>query len=201
MVKPSERFNMAERTCSVDGCAIKTIARGLCSKHYQRLKHHGTTDTLMRERGAPIPPCTIEGCTNPGTGSGGFGWCYKHYRRFYRHGDPLATSRIVGDDLARFMSYLAEGSPPADAPELGNCWLWTGLLTRDGYGVMASDLPTHSAHRWSYRYHVGPLVEGLELDHLCSVRNCVNPWHLDPVTQAENKKRANDKKRGYPKSA
>lgn len=181
---------MAERTCSVPDCESKKLARGLCSKHYQRMKHHGSTDSLLLERGTEPPPCIVDACEKPGTGPGGTGLCYKHYRRANRHGDVHATSRIVGDDEARFVSYLSLGPRPDDGPGLDECWLWTGLLTRDGYGVMASDLPTSSAHRWSYRHHVAPLIDGLELDHLCRVRNCVNPWHLDQVTHAVNVERA-----------
>jgi hypothetical protein len=136
--------------------------------------------------------CAIAGCDNPGTQGGGFGWCEKHYRRYQRHGSPFITSRIVGDDITRFEVHLREGSAPAHRSSLGPCWLWGGPLTSDGYGVMElQDLPTSSAHRWSYRYHVGDLVQGLELDHLCRVRACVNPWHLDQVTHAENVRRAN----------
>jgi hypothetical protein len=45
------------------------------------------------------------------------------------------------------------------------------------------------AHRWSYEYHVGPIPDGLQLDHLCRVRRCVNPWHLEPVTNRVNSQR------------
>ena len=187
---------MADRICSVADCTGKVLARGWCSKHYQRWKHHGTTDSLMRERGTDPPACSIADCTRPGTGPGGLGWCNTHYRRYQRHGSPFVTSRIVGDDAARFETYLTPGGPPAHAPELGPCWLCRGLLTGDGYGVMlVQDLPTASAHSWSYRHHVGPLLDELELDHVCRVRNCVNPYHLDPVPQAINKQRAAAAKR------
>jgi hypothetical protein len=156
--------------------------------HYQRWKRQG--DPMVTERRAP-GPCVVTDC--PTEGDGGHGLCPKHFRRLYRRGDPLATSRIVGNDAARFESYLEQG--PTVVDQLGPCWLWTGLLTEDGYAVMASDLPTASAHRWSYRHHVGPLLPGLELDHLCRVRHCVNPWHLDPVPQAVNKQRAAQAKR------
>lgn len=182
---------MADRSCSIAECSDKVIARGWCSKHYQRWKRHGDPEfTERREQG----PCIVADCSVEG--DGGHGLCAKHYRRLYRHGDPTATSRIVGDDAARFESYLAEGVAPEHAPDLGRCWLWTGLLTGDGYGVMlVQDLPTASAHRWSYRHHIAPLIEDLELDHLCRVRNCVNPYHLDPVPQAINKQRAAAAKR------
>jgi hypothetical protein len=60
---------------------------------------------------------------------------------------------------------------------------------------MYSDLPTPLAHRWSYRYHVGPLIDGLHLDHLCRVRNCVNPYHLEQVTPEINAARGADARR------
>jgi len=180
----------SKRPCSIDGCDRVAIARSWCVKHYQRWQAHG--DPNISTRRTP-GPCVVADCTTEG--NGGHGLCEKHYRRFQRHGSPLVTSRIVGDHVARFESYLTEGVAPEHAAHMGACWLWIGLLTRDGYGVMASDLPTPSAHRWSYRHHVADIPEGLELDHLCRVRNCVNPWHLDPVPQDVNKKRAAAAKR------
>lgn len=175
-------------TCSE--CDRPAVARGYCHKHWSRWARNGHTQTLGRERGTPPRECAIAGCGRPGVG--GHGWCEMHYRRFQRHGHPLTTSRIVGDDESRFASYLVAGPAPEHAPELGECWLWTGAVTPDGYATMAvGDLPTNSGHRWSYRHHVGPLPDGLELDHLCRVRRCVNPWHLDPVPHAVNVARAN----------
>jgi len=65
------------------------------------------------------------------------------------------------------------------------CWRWTGAL-RDGYGLFLNTNRSESAHRWNYERLVGPIREGLQLDHLCRVRRCVNPEHLEPVTQREN---------------
>lgn len=67
------------------------------------------------------------------------------------------------------------------------CWLWIGCLIRTGYGHFRKDSKTLIlAHRFSYETHVGPIPEGLDLDHLCRVRSCVNPEHLEPVTRKEN---------------
>lgn len=67
------------------------------------------------------------------------------------------------------------------------CWLWVGLINRDGYGVFQkSGCGSNLAHRFSYQYFIGSIGDGLELDHLCRVRRCVNPWHLEPVTGREN---------------
>jgi hypothetical protein len=66
------------------------------------------------------------------------------------------------------------------------CWLFVGGLTEDGYGVYMDHQVAKRAHRHAYEVMVGPIPEGLQLDHLCRVRNCVNPDHLEPVTPREN---------------
>lgn len=70
------------------------------------------------------------------------------------------------------------------------CWIWQ-RSTSQGYGQMWHNGSTHPlrAHRVIYERHKGPIPEGLNLDHLCRVRPCVNPDHLEPVTQAENVRR------------
>ena len=73
---------------------------------------------------------------------------------------------------------------------LTSCWLWTSPLDRDGYGHIQIGRKMCRAHRVAYEWLVGPIPEGLTIDHLCSVRNCVNPSHLEPVTAAENALRA-----------
>lgn len=78
---------------------------------------------------------------------------------------------------ARFLSRVAQQ---------GSCWLWTEPLSRSGYGQFSAYGRTHAAHRWAYEHWVGPVPEGLELDHLCRVRHCVNPEHVEPVTHREN---------------
>jgi hypothetical protein len=68
----------------------------------------------------------------------------------------------------------------------GTCWLWGGARDRGGYGVFENQ----KAHRVSYVLSGGTIPEGLQLDHLCFVRHCVNPEHLEPVTAKENTRRA-----------
>lgn len=69
------------------------------------------------------------------------------------------------------------------------CWNWTGADNGTGYGVFQWDDGQRYVHRISYEMHHGKIPEGLELDHKCRVRNCVNPDHLEPVTRKENCRR------------
>lgn len=204
---------MTQRTCTIDGCDRKHIAKGFCTLHYRRWQKHGDPlyevarptecvidgcdkkpygygwcqahytkwrkygDPLEQRYGLPPKPCKIAGCDKDGTE--GRGMCYLHYRRYWRHGDPLTTSRIVGDDEARFWSYVDKDGP-------NGCWEWTGDKSVDGYGVLRIDRRTAYMPRWSYELHVEPIAPGLEPDHLCRNRGCVNPDHLEPVTHRVN---------------
>ena len=81
------------------------------------------------------------------------------------------------------------GPLPESRPDLGPCWRWTGTRDRSGYGQMKYQGRRPGAHRVSYELFVGPVPEGLELDHLCRSPECVRPDHLEPVTHAENMRR------------
>jgi len=70
---------------------------------------------------------------------------------------------------------------------VGDCIEWTGTIDKYGYGQFRPTGGSNmGAHRWSYEYHVGPIPEGLQIDHVCRNRKCVNPEHLEPVTAREN---------------
>lgn len=72
----------------------------------------------------------------------------------------------------------------------GDCWIWQAQVPPDGYGrIHVNGKPT-LAHRASYEAFVGPIPDGLHIDHLCFTKRCVNPAHLEPVTQAENNRRS-----------
>ncbi len=76
----------------------------------------------------------------------------------------------------------------AKVNKTNSCWLWTGLLSERGYGIFKATKKVR-AHRFAYELLIGPIPDGLSLDHLCRVRHCVRPSHLEPVTAAENNRR------------
>jgi hypothetical protein len=99
-----------------------------------------------------------------------------------------------------FWRYVNKNGPlSALRPDLGPCWLWTGHIDkRLGYGKYSEYSPeryqngdashsiAHKAHRYAWEQINGNAPEGLEPDHLCRVRICVNPTHLELVTHREN---------------
>jgi hypothetical protein len=162
-------------TCSVEGCGRPYHAKGLCGLHYGRVF-----------RGRPIGPpdvvtyptvCVVEGCGKPRTGSRGM--CWKHYARWQKWGDPLVVKRAwKTNTLAELMTFV-EVNPAT------GCWEWQRSLATHGYGYAGHV----GAHRVFYEKAIGPIPEGLVIDHLCRNRGCVNPDHLEPVTVGENNRR------------
>lgn len=70
-----------------------------------------------------------------------------------------------------------------------DCWLWQGALDPKGYGRILDRLISWNqipVHRWAYLHYVGPIAEGLTVDHRCRVTNCVRPDHLRLLTASEN---------------
>lgn len=66
------------------------------------------------------------------------------------------------------------------------CWLWIGYKMNKGYGFFSMDNRPYLSHRISYQIHKGDIPKELELDHLCRIRHCVNPDHLEAVAHSEN---------------
>lgn len=79
----------------------------------------------------------------------------------------------------------------AKVQKTDSCWLWTGVTNPDGYGKFKVAGKMVYAHRFAYELLVGPIPKGLQLDHLCRVRHCVNVGHLEPVTSRTNSLRGN----------
>jgi hypothetical protein len=107
--------------------------------------------------------------------------CGPHYKRKWRYGDPLAGGPFVGEDAARLAAlYVVQAD---------GCWLWQGAIDWVGYGEVWWRGKRHRAHRAVYQELRHTLQDGTELDHVCRVKRCVNPDHLEIVTHAENLRR------------
>ncbi len=73
-----------------------------------------------------------------------------------------------------------------DRGNLSPCWIWQGAVQTRGYGTVGGGSSKKLAHRHVRELLVGPIPDGLELDHLCRQPLCVRPSHTDPVTHREN---------------
>jgi len=93
--------------------------------------------------------------------------------------------------MARVLAAVEDGPM---GPFLSRCWVWRRHISPNGYGIIGVKIgdgwQNKQAHRVSYESFIGPIPSGLDLDHLCRDRRCVNPNHLDPVTRSENLKRS-----------
>lgn len=97
----------------------------------------------------------------------------------------------------------------ANVEKSETCWLWTGYVKPNGYASFYPGGGRHVgkvyAHRFAHELANGPIPDGMEVDHTCNVRNCVNPSHLEVVTHRANLDRAKDRrthcKAGHPLTA
>lgn len=165
------------KICLFDGCGKKVDTRGACSMHYTRHKRAGRLDEL---------PTTLRtGCDVPGCKGRhkAKGLCAKHVKRLDTYGTVDATHKPYG--LTRKTNYLEHY---VEDPVSG-CWNFTGTVTPNGYGNVYGGHRGASpikAHRYFYEHMVGEIPDGMVIDHLCRNTLCVNPEHLEPVTQSEN---------------
>lgn len=166
--------------------------------HYTRWRNYGDPLYTKRvQRYSPDATCSVDGCEmRPKTR----GWCELHYDRWRATGDPLAV--LV--DARPAEQRWRDSYEITDLGYVTPCWLWTGKVGVHGYGRIRNRRTTNGitdplAHRFAYEQVVGPIPEGMTLDHLCHNadeacnsgtdcphRRCVNPDHLEPVTGQAN---------------
>ena len=124
--------------------------------------------------------CSVSTCSAK---SSAHGWCQMHYLRWQTSGSVHAEIPNLRQPAAiRFWTKVKFTE---------TCWLWQGSIAKNrGYGTFRkAHLVSVKAHRFAYEFCVGPIPEGLQIDHLCRVRNCVNPDHLEAVSPRENMRR------------
>lgn len=162
-----ERFKQKYKVNEETGCWEWTAqywhGSGVFTLHRKkvRLAHvfaYETYGGMLKEGHKIIHTCNNSRCVNP------------------EHLEQVSTKDLI---MRRFQSSYEINS-------VTGCWEWLNYLGSDGYGQFSDKYKTLVAHRFSYERLVGPIPEGLTLDHLCKNKKCVNPEHLEPVTRYVN---------------
>lgn len=173
--------------CIAEECERRPTRHQMCDMHYRRWKVNGDPHVGGR-RARPIA-CQAPDCTAP---TATVDWCSKHGARMSRTGSlelRVPTYRTHSNEARFWLNTQPE-------PMTGH-WFWTGGMAARGYGRfyrwVRSDGSVRYccfAHHASYWLFKGPVPDGLEIDHVCRVRDCVNPDHLEAVTHRVNMQRA-----------
>lgn len=166
--------------CTMSGPGAASTAPALPEPEWRSEMAQGTRG---RWEGHVVgAPCDVDGCDKP---THARGWCIGHYQRWRKDGTPGGPLAPYGRPAVERFWEKVDRRGPAD------CWLWTATRTaKDGHGRFYPITGKGVlAHRFAYELLVGPIPDGLVIDHLCRVRLCVNPAHLEPVTAEENTRR------------
>lgn len=190
--------------CSISDCSREAWSRGWCTMHYQRWRSTGDPMLVKPSRWHPVKTqCSIPDCKRPRWARD---WCGTHYRRWQRYGDPLALRTPTPGSLTVEERFWAKVVKTSD------CWVWSGSITEDGYGLFTTSRGRGMvAHRFAYQLHHGEISKEMELDHVCHNRDlnckagkecphrrCVNPDHLDLVSNEEHRRTGwEDRRRRY----
>jgi hypothetical protein len=157
--------------CSFEDCEGKHKAKGYCAKHYQRLVANGGPH--LKERREILPNCTIEGCGRP---TRSWNLCSRHYYKSRTKGlDGDYT--VVNDNKLRLKTN--------SVIDQNGCWIWA-KSTWNGYGKTILSGKVMQAHRASWKTFVGNIPIGVQVNHKCHVRDCINPDHLYLGDQKQN---------------
>jgi hypothetical protein len=192
-LRPRRRVRIDECACSVEGCGRAARWHGWCPPHYKRWQRYGNPEAGRAMRGTLSGrPCKVDGCGE--AARGGLGWCKRHYQKYFKTGNAEAPDKRI-----------RPGTPIRERIEArviktDHCWFWTAHVNAGGYGIInittQGGKKSRLAHRVSYEAFVGPIPDGMVLDHRCRNRACVRPDHLEPVPHEVNVRRGASTERG-----
>lgn len=168
-----------QTNCSIVSCDNKPLARGWCSKHYQRWKNNGDPEVVTVRIKDTM--CQVVDCgEHPKIVRG---YCLKHYQMLVKNGDPQRKVKSGPNghltDEERFLTYVEKSE---------GCWEWVAYRNKGGYGTFRVSGQMFLAHRYAYYIKYGGELSKLPeyLDHVCHNRGCVNPAHLRAVSKKQN---------------
>ena len=169
--------------CVSPMCDKPMVAKGWCAGHWRRASRGLDPMTPLRRR-VIGGTCSVEGCERRYLANG---WCDGHLKRVLAHGEP-GGAELLRFERGTLEQRILRRVDMSGGPDV--CWPFDGATTPGGYGRigMGSGV-VRQAHRVAYEQLIGPIPEGLHLDHLCRNPVCCNPSHLEPVTPSENTKR------------
>lgn len=166
---------------------LEGVVRGIGEGHGDARAYEEARDSVVVVR--DFDPCKLAAIGGP------LGGVLDSFPKV--SGDPESLTGVVHQEH-QTSSVVTAGIPLgamlpprfwAKVDRSGDCWIWTGALQSKGYGSFRLNGRTRLAHRLAYESGHGPIAPGLQVDHLCRVRRCVNPGHLEPVSSGLNNRR------------
>lgn len=192
--------------CKVSGCESVAVEFRWCEEHLEE-KKCGKADGKLFSRN---PTCVTEKCQNPRYF---LGRCEAHQKLIKLSSDPIPDvpqrckfpkcrnrksslgycgGHYAQVSLGKELAPLKGHGIPLDTrffesvTKSETCWIWSGNIGTTGYGVFPNGKTSVPAHRVSYELHTGMIPNGMQIDHMCSNRTCVNPDHLRLATGKQN---------------
>lgn len=175
---------MTNRTCIAADCDGRATRKGMCGKHYDRVRRIGSMDLPVRTRAR----CQVDACENLVQSNG---VCNLHYLRIAKYGSPRTDIPVRKLPL-REQREDVRARILAKSERVGDCIEWRGYAMPSGYGTISWRSRQWVVHRAMWTVMVGPIPtdDDWTLDHLCRNKLCVNVEHLEVVTRTENSLRA-----------